>query len=82
MEIKVDKNCIGYPQNDAKVSDTKDARIKKVDLIKKNGDEDLFDLGLKIAHVRENIKLDDPTKYCGSEDNCTGCGCNTCCSSC
>jgi hypothetical protein len=44
---------------------------------------DLFDLELKIEpKMIQQIVQQDPSKYCGSDDNCTGCGCNTCCSSC
>jgi hypothetical protein len=45
--------------------------------------DDLFDLDLQIhPKIVENMVRQNPTQYCGSEDNCTGCGCNTCCSSC
>jgi len=52
--------------------------IKKIDL---NG-KDPFDLGLIIEAKRIQPIFPDPTNYCGTNDNCTGCGCNTCCSSC
>ena len=46
-------------------------------------EDDLFDLELKIEpKMIQEIVQQDPTNYCGTDDNCTGCGCNTCCSSC
>lgn len=48
-----------------------------------NSENDLFDLQLKIEpKMIQQIVKQNATNYCGTDDNCTGCGCNTCCSSC
>lgn len=52
--------------------------VKKINL---NGN-DPFDLDLRVEARRIQQVVPDPTPYCGSDGNCTGCGCNTCCSSC
>jgi hypothetical protein len=46
---------------------------------------DPFDLDLKIEpkRIQEILSQNQwQTQYCGSDGDCTGCGCNTCCSSC
>lgn len=50
---------------------------------KLDGSEDIFDLELRIEpkKIQQILQL-DPSNYCGSDDDCTGCGCNTVCSSC
>lgn len=46
-------------------------------------DKDPFDLDLRVSvKAQKELNVNDPTPYCGSDDDCTGCGCNTCCSSC
>lgn len=57
----------------------------KADNQKNSSDEsDPFDLALKIEpkQIQEILSQQYQTQYCGSDNNCTGCGCNTCCSSC
>jgi hypothetical protein len=48
-----------------------------------SSEDDLFNLELKIEpRAIQELVQQDLSNYCGSDDNCTGCGCNTCCSSC
>lgn len=58
--------------------------MKDRNIEKKKDLDSLFDLDLKVSKHPKSFaqQVDDPTKYCGTKDNCTGCGCNTACSSC
>lgn len=63
---------------DEKKNDASRAKINN------SNESDPFDLELRIEpkRIQDIINNFTESKYCGSEDDCTNCGCNTCCSSC
>ena len=71
----------------AKSSSISHAKIKSFRESEKKSssrkEDDPFNLELKIDPKRVQGILTVPSAICGSQnDDCTGCGCNSCCSSC
>lgn len=78
MRINSDRNEIQGLTKPDKNSSSNSKGVKKIDL----DESDVFDLELRVESARMQQLSLDPSQYCGSDDNCTGCGCNTVCSSC
>jgi hypothetical protein len=76
------------PANQVQIGGEKESNPSRVKINKetknKPQENDPFDLELRIepSDIQRIIAGATDSKYCGSDDNCTGCGCNTCCSSC
>lgn len=88
MRIKNEPFDLNQTKNTRTTEDTNASRaqIKRNNFNENDPDEkDPFDLELRIEPrlIQDIIAKATESKFCGSKDNdCTGCGCNTCCSSC